>query len=258
MGASPPDHDWYRTAFGELYPELYPQRDDAAAAREIASLLALLAPLPAGAHVLDVACGGGRHAVALARAGLPVQALDLSPQLLQLARARPPLAGRLVRADMRALPVRPVFDLVLNLFTSFGYFADDAENERALREFARALRPGGRLVLDHANRAALERALVPEDVRERGGVRIHQRRVLAGDRIRKEIRVVRANGDALRLVEDVRLYGPEEMRALVQAAGLTEVDLYGSLAGAPWSVTAERMVVIARRPASGRGGTGAP
>jgi SAM-dependent methyltransferase len=258
MAHLPPDHAWYRTAFGELYPELYPQRDDPAAAGEIASLLALLAPLPAKARVLDVACGGGRHAVALVSAGLSVHALDLSSHLLSLARARPLLAGRLVRADMRALPVRPVFDLVLNLFTSFGYFANDAENELALRELARAVCPGGRLVLDHANRAALERSLVPEDVRERDGIRIHQRRALAGNRIRKEIRVVRADGDALRLTEDVRLYSPEEMRALVQAVGLTDIVLYGSLAGTPWSAAAERMVVIARRPAAGRGGTDAP
>jgi SAM-dependent methyltransferase len=192
------------------------------------------------------------------RAGLLVHALDLSPQLLRLARARPHLAGRLIRADMRALPVRPRFDLVLNLFTSFGYFACDAENELTLRELARALCPGGRLVLDHVNRAALERTLVPEDTCERDGIRIHQRRVLAGDRIRKEIRIARANGDALRLTEDVRLYTPEEMRALVQSVGLTDVVLYGSLAGAPWNAAAERMVVIARRPAAGRNGVNAP
>lgn len=240
--------EWYRRAFGELYPVLYPHRDDASAGAEAASLLALLAPLPAGARALDVACGTGRHAAALAAAGLRVEAIDLSPALLALAARRPALAGRLVRADMRRLPLRGVYDLVVNLFTSFGYFPRDEENADALGELARALRPGGRLVLDHANRLALETSLVPADAGRRAGLLVHQQRWITAGRVRKDIRVEWPDGRVLDLAEDVRLYTPRELRELVESAGLAFVSIYGAFDGTPWHPMAPRMIVVARRP----------
>ena len=244
--------DWFVTAFGELYPLLYAHRDDQAAARELAGLAALLGRPLAGARALDLGCGVGRHAEALAAAGTRLTGIDLSAPLLARAARRSALAGRLVRGDMRSLPFGPVFDLVLNLFTSFGYFSGDEENEQVVREMARVLVTGGVLVIDHIHRERLLRDLVPEDVREEGGLVIRQCREIRGQRIRKEIAVCWPDGRERRFVEDVRLYRPEEMAALLAAAGLAAPRFYGSLAGAPFGPDAPRMVVIAAK-AAGRG-----
>jgi SAM-dependent methyltransferase len=116
--------------------------------REVARLVDLLG-LPSGSRILDVPCGQGRHAHLLAEAGFDVDGLDLSRQLLDRARARgtgPRL--RYHRGDMRRLPSEwsRRFDAVLNLFTSFGFFADPADDRTVIAEFARVLQPGGVLV----------------------------------------------------------------------------------------------------------------
>lgn len=105
-----------------------------------------------GARVLDVPCGFGRHARLLARRGIMVVGVDLSRAMLAEARRSGPEAGLcFVRADMRRLAYRGEFDAVLNLYTSFGYFSP-RENRDVLRRMARALKPGGRILIDHRDR----------------------------------------------------------------------------------------------------------
>jgi ubiquinone/menaquinone biosynthesis C-methylase UbiE len=105
--------------------------------------------------VLDVPCGQGRHAHLLMEAGYDVDAIDYSEDLLKVARKRgrgPKL--RYTRGEMRRLPVRWArrFDAVLNLFTSFGFFAHPSDDARVVAEFARVLKPGGRLIWHGASR----------------------------------------------------------------------------------------------------------
>ena len=113
--------NWYEAAFRKEYLDLYRHRSDEAAESEAAFAIRALG-LPAGATVLDVACGSGRHARAFKAAGFEVVGVDLSPDLLDEAEG----VARL-RADMRALPFRGGFDAATSFFTSFGYF-DEAGN----------------------------------------------------------------------------------------------------------------------------------
>jgi SAM-dependent methyltransferase len=120
----------------------------------MARLIELLG-LPLGARILDVPCGQGRHAHLLAEAGYDVRGVDYSRHLLAEALSRGTGARlRYRRADMRALPRRWTgrFDAVTNLFTSFGFFLDPADDARVIAEFARVLRPGGTLVWHGASR----------------------------------------------------------------------------------------------------------
>lgn len=99
--------------------------------------------------MLDCPCGQGRHAHLLAEAGFDVDALDYSEELLAIARKRGEgRTLRYTRGDMRKLPARWTgrFDAVVNLFTSFGFFLDPADDARVIREFARVLKPGAVLV----------------------------------------------------------------------------------------------------------------
>ena len=132
--------EWFEQWFGEEYLRLYPHRDDADAAEAVA-LIHGLRPL-AGCQVLDLACGPGRHAAYLQGHGARTVGLDLSLPLLTRARGRTAGTVALVRGDMRYLPFRGgTFDVVVNLFTSFGYFADDAQHQAVLTSAAALLRP---------------------------------------------------------------------------------------------------------------------
>lgn len=105
---------------------------------------------PPGTRVLDLACGHGRIARRLAERGCRVTGLDESPLLLDHARRDARARGVEVdyeSADMRELPHDAEFDVTVNWFTAFGYF-DDADDKKIIDEVFRALRPGGRFLLD--------------------------------------------------------------------------------------------------------------
>jgi ubiquinone/menaquinone biosynthesis C-methylase UbiE len=141
--------DWWASYFDAQYLKEYePLFSPEGDRRDVVRLIDLLG-LPSGARILDVPCGQGRHAHLLAEAGFDVDGVDFSTDLLAIAKKRgtgPTLRYR--KDDMRRLPAQWTsrFDAVLNLFTSFGFFADPSDDARVIGEFARVLKPGGMLV----------------------------------------------------------------------------------------------------------------
>jgi SAM-dependent methyltransferase len=223
---------WFRVAFGAHYRALYAARDDASAERE-AAFAAQAVGARAGARWLDAACGDGRHAAALHRAGFRVTAFDLSADLLQVARSRG--LPRVVRADLRRPPfASAAFDVVGLFFTSFGYF-DDATNLDVLRRLRALLIPGGRLLLDLPDVERLRATLVPESCATNELGRCVSRRRIAGDRVEKEVVIepVASGLPPIRYVESVRLYAREEIYDLYRAVGFRAVAEYGDFRGSP-------------------------
>src|SRR5260370_23634169 len=142
--------EWFTSFFDATYvAQLREEKSPAQTRREVDFLLRPLRPAP-GARILDVPCGYGRHAAALARRGFEVVGVDLSRAMIAEARRRFAVRPRLtfVRRDMRKIAYRGEFDAVINLYTSFGYFTP-AQNRAVLRRLAWALRPGGTLLVDH-------------------------------------------------------------------------------------------------------------
>ncbi len=148
--------EWWREFFesADCIPlSFFPDEDETA--RQVAGLSRLL-DLRAGESVADICCGMGRHAIPLARRGMLVVGLDTSALMLRIARERGAGVANLslVQGDAARLPLRSEsFDAALNLFNSFGYFADDGQNQAVLNEATRCLRPGGRFLLETRNRA---------------------------------------------------------------------------------------------------------
>ena len=146
--------EWFRHFFDASYVAALREEKPFRQTRlEVDFVLRSLRP-PEGARILDLPCGYGRHAALLARRGFRVVGVDLSIAMLAEARRRSTEGPRLRfrRGDMRRITYRAEFDAVINLYTSFGYFTP-AQNVAALRRMARALRPGGRLLVDHRDPA---------------------------------------------------------------------------------------------------------
>jgi len=226
---------WYETAFGEHYPALYAHRDRGEAEAAI-GLVAGRVPLY-GRRVLDVGCGEGRHLAALAARGVEAWGVDLSPVLVRRAARHVGIDGRralLVRGDMRFLPfLDATFDVVLSMFTSFGYFVEAGEDGRALAEMARVLRPGGTSVLDYLDEASVRATLVPRSSRQVGELKVSEIRRIDPSRrcIVKEVTVTRAGRPEAAYEERVALYTEEDLTRLLRSAGLRPVERFGGYDG---------------------------
>ncbi len=234
---------WYRQWFNEDYLQLYPHRDEAEAERCVALIRATV-PWRPGLRVLDVACGAGRHARALESAGAAPVGVDLSPTLLQV--ARQVTGAPVVRADMRALPVRPAsMDLVVNLFTSFGYFESDEEHRLALAEMAAAIRPGGWFVIDYLNAAQVRATLVPAEQALLGGVHAEVTRSIERNGEVVEKRIVTDDGRRFR--ERVRLFAPDDLAALLAACGIRVRTRCGDYDGSALGEASPRAILFGER-----------
>jgi SAM-dependent methyltransferase len=194
-------------------------------ALEAAAIRALLR-LRAGEAVLDLACGHGRHARVLSREARVV-GLDRSGPYLRRAAERGDGAAW-VRGDVRALPFRAArFDAAYSWYASLFMF-DDAVNEACLAEAARVLRPGGRLLVHHANPLRLARepdAFARRELPDGSVVEEESRYDASRGVDRCARRLVRPGGDLLAATAELRYYMPTEWGRLARRAGLRLVEL---------------------------------
>jgi SAM-dependent methyltransferase len=244
--------EWWARYFDAHYlleyePIFSPERDR----REVARLLDVLG-LPAGARVLDVPCGQGRHAHLLAEAGFDVDGLDYSDDLLSIARKRgtgPRL--RYTRGDMRKLPARwsGCFDAVLNLFTSFGFFAEPADDAQVVAEFARVLAPGGTLVWHGGSRDGVMARFLERDWWQTtdGTMVAHERTFDPLSGVLSVHSTWRGPASAGDREHRIRLYTATRLAELCAAVGLIAEEAYDGWRDRPLSRRSTEMLLVARR-----------
>jgi SAM-dependent methyltransferase len=232
----------------EIYDHFYGEALERGADAQ-ARLISGLAGLHEGSDVLDAPCGDGRIAVRLAGLGCRVVGVDLSERFVARARERPGAEGvRFEVGDLRALDADAAFDCVVNWFTSFGYF-DAPTNRALLRAFRRALRPGGRLVLEQRNPALLRRAIdacggTVAHVMDRGPDLLADRVTMEGDRSRTERFVVR-DGRIRRLAFSLELLDGDALTTALRESGFAEVRLLDER-GEPAGAESARLIAVAR------------
>lgn len=242
---------WFDEAFRSAYLTLYQHRSDEQAKADVEWLLSEVQPR-AGLKVLDLCCGNGRHSAQIAQRDVTVVGLDRSMDLLDVAARRGEANVSWVRGDMRRLPLAGVFDLVVNLFTSFGYFESDQDDRLVLSEIDRVLSPGGVAVLDIMNASRVRATLVPESHTERKGWKIHERRRLTEGkaRVEKEVTLIDSHGRVTEWKESVRLHDQGSIEALTERTSLNVDAVFGSMAGGAFDENSERMVVFLKKRAS--------
>lgn len=219
---------WFSTWFDSPYYHiLYEQRDEQEAASFIQALQQKL-HIQAGMHVLDAACGKGRHAQTLHGLGLQVDAFDLSPTNIDFAQksARPQL--EFFVHDLRAtLPKQAYYDVVFNFFTSFGYFDDRNDNQKAFGTFHGGLKKEGILVMDFLNPSYVLANLVPEECVQRKGISFFIKRWESQGYLYKSIEFS-DKGQNYQFEEKVELISKTDFIHYATKAGFELIDLKGN------------------------------
>lgn len=225
--------DWWKTIFDEIYlvTDARTVRDDARTRREI-DLFSRLVPVGAADRVLDLCGGHGRHALELQRRGCgPITVLDYSPVLLAEGRqsaAKENLPVAFVQGDARAAPLAAgAFDIVLILGNSLGYITDEDADLHILRESRRLLAPGGRLLLDIMNGAAVRQHLAPNAWHEIGAdVVVCRQREIQGNRVcARELVMSKTRGTIRDETYSIRLYEPRQLSDLVSRSGFVDIRI---------------------------------
>jgi len=245
---------WYEEVFDEDFLRTLPFMTPEQTAREVKFIREALST-PAGGEVLDVGCGYGRHALELAQQGLRLTGLDLSlPMLIRAAdhAQKRGLAVNFVHADMREMTYNGQFDSAYCMLSSFGYF-DEETNLRVATAICRALKPGGRFLLDIINRDYIVGDLPSRVWWEGDGCVVleevdfnyHTSRVL----IRRS--VVFGNGRQSEQEISLRAYSLHEVGKLLRQAGLRVLDVSGGLATKSkfYGAASRNILAVCERPA---------
>lgn len=236
--------------FGDDYlyftGELLERRSDADA-----ELVTRVLGLEPGMRVLDAPCGHGRIAGRLARDGCEVTGIDANERFLSIAREAWPKVT-FARGDMRALPFEAGFDALVNWFTSFGYF-DRETNDAVLAGFAKALRPGGRLLLELSNPGWLRRlteftggstvSLAERD----GDLMVDRVTYDDSEGFSRTERFVVRGGRVRRLEFTLEQIPARQLVERLLAAGFEHVELFGQ-GGSKYEEDGRRLIAVAQRP----------
>lgn len=242
--------DWYESWFeSPWYSKLYKHRSQEEADKAVMMAQSLPFIKPEG-KVLDLCCGYGRHALALAELGFTVTGLDGSQRLI--ARAKEDYAHQNVTyvvGDMRGPYPEHDYDVVVNFFTSFGYFESDVENLGVIAAVFQSLKPGGVFVLDFFNEKLVRSSLNPESVSLIDNVTIIEERSVDSLYVRKKITVNNPCSHELEYTERVRLYSKSDLLQMTEDSGFEILSVFGDYDGSSFNhELSKRCIVIARKP----------
>ena len=241
---------WFEEWFDSpLYEKLYSNRDEKEAA-SLADLIEEVIPVSDYQNILDLGCGRGRHSITLAERGYQVTGIDLSEKVIEkaknIAKQKELQNVEFLVRDMRD-PIPKQFNAVVNLFTTFGYFLEDEENRRVLRNTPKMLVKGGVLFIDYLNPHYVEKNFMPS---ESG---IYENLIYNVTRKIKDgmvFKTVQFSGESLdkpvKYIERVKLYGLEWFKEVLGECGFKIIETYGNYNGAQFLSESPRMIIVAK------------
>lgn len=238
--------DWFASWFDSPYYHLlYAHRDESEASKLINELIAYLDP-PENSKILDLCCGKGRHTAEIARKGYEVTGADLSVNSIERAKSNYP-EGRFVVHDMRAPINFGSFDIVFNLFTSFGYFDDIEDNSKVLSSVNAAMHEGGILIIDYLNARKVIQSLVKSERLIRSEIEFEIERRVENGVIIKRINFS-DQGTSYTFEEKVQALELEDFRTLLTDNGFEIVNVFGNYSLTSFDENeSDRLILCARK-----------
>ena len=239
--------EWFKDWFSSKeYLDVYSHRNSEDAERLLELIIRNINIEP-DAKILDAACGAGRHSIYLAEKGFDVTGFDLSSTLLKIANENSKelkLDINFINSDIRQFSSKTNFDLIVNLFTSFGYFDTGEENFAFPKNAFDMLNEHGYFVLDFLNKNYVIKTLVPESEKRIGNKIISEKRKIENGRVVKKIIINEENKKA-EFFESVKLYSSEEILEKFFQIGFKIKSIFGNYAGDDFlEDDSERLIVI--------------
>lgn len=221
---------WFETWFDTPYYHILYKNRDFAEAEHFISLLVKDLDLQRNAKIIDLACGKGRHSVFLNKLGYEVLGVDLSRESIHHNKQFENPTLKFEVHDMR----NPLFsgisnekvDAVFNLFTSFGYFDSEEEDQSVFKSVRDALKDSGYFVLDFLNETFVKNTLVPEDHVVKEGIDFHIQKKIEDRHIIKDISF-QDKGQDFHFFERVKLHTLAEIEEYGKLFGFERVKVYG-------------------------------
>ncbi len=246
-------HRWHdQDEFWETYTNVMFSEERIERTRgQVNALISLLNIKPNDA-ILDLCCGIGRHSLELARRGFKVTGVDRTQHYLEIARTQAEeeeLDVNFIEADMREFQTESSYDVILSMFTSFGYFEDPQDQFRVLRCMYTSLKPGGRVLLDLLGKEKLARTFRERDWhRTEAGFKLEERRISRDwSWLESSWILITNEGKVNEWNVSHWIYSAAEMKKMLKSAGFSEHEVYGSLTGTPYDHEANRLVIIGRK-----------
>jgi len=239
--------DWYKDWFAsDYYLKVYSHRNDKDATNLI-ELIKRNIQIDSNAKILDAACGNGRHSLQFAKLGYNVVGFDLSKQLLEIACQNKMTNVNYFRSDIRSVPLKRVFDLILNLFTSFGYFESDVENFNFIKFASSHLTKNGYFIFDYLNPNYVKNNLVQSSSKNIGKLSIEENRKIVNNRVEKEI-IISDENNLHRYFESVRLYSLSQILSMFLENEFVLYKSFGNYSGDDYDEEqSKRMILFFRK-----------
>ncbi len=198
--------------------------------------------------VLDLCCGYGRHTHPLSES-CTIIGLDRSAVMLDRARSDCDSRAGFLRGDMRRLPFpSDRFDVVLSLFSSFGYFDSEDENYRVLQAISSVLRPGGRFLIETVNREFVVRHSAPLQIYRPENTTLIEERSFDPVSSRSHVDVTFfQEGRETRLHHSIRIYAFTELEMLLESVGLRTISVWGDYRGGDYTCDSTKTIILSER-----------
>jgi len=242
--------EWFKDWFvSEEYLQVYSHRDNAEAKQLIDFILKEIS-IPQNAVILDAACGAGRHSKILLDKKYKVFGFDLSKTLLKIANQSINSNAdnsQFICADLRNVWFKQKFDLVINLFTSFGYFNEDAENVKFINCAFDLLADNGYYILDYLNPTFVKNNLVPYSKKTIDKKEIFEERKIVNGRVEKII-LIKNCSLVKKYKESVKLYSYKEVETMFANIGFKIIKCFGDYQGNKFNENqSPRMLIIFKK-----------
>ena len=197
--------------------------------------------------ILDLACGKGRHARLFNELGFNVVGIDLSLNSINEAKIFENKTLKFFQLDMRNQFANEEFNIVTNLFTSFGYFDDLEDEQKTFNSINKALKKDGLLIIDFLNSQKTITNLVAEECKEIDGVSFKIKRLLKDNYLLKNI-LISDKDQKYQFQEKVHALNLEGFTKLIHNTGMEVVNIFGNYKLEHFEPSkSDRLIIIAKK-----------